>query len=140
MSTTEARQALLKAKGLRATPQRLALLACLTKAKGPASIAELQALEEGEGMDTATFYRGVESLVSAGLVRKVNLNHGHTDYELSTEGDHHHHLVCTNCSTIEDFDWCPEPDLEKKILKKSARFAQVDEHALELFGLCKRCA
>lgn len=140
MSTSKAHQTLLKDVGLRATSQRLSLLACLEKAKGPASIAELQALEAGKGMDTATFYRGIESLVSVGLVRKVNLNHGHTDYELSTEGDHHHHLVCTKCSTTEDFDWCPELELAKKILKKSKYFAQVNEHALELFGLCKRCA
>lgn len=140
MTNSHAHRALLKGKGLRATAQRLALLQCLEKARGPASIAELQKLQTGKGMDTATFYRGIESLVEAGLARKVNLNHGHADYELSLGGDHHHHLVCTKCSATEDFNWCPEQDFAKKILRKSKYFAQVDEHALELFGLCTRCA
>jgi Fe2+ or Zn2+ uptake regulation protein len=129
----------LQSKGLRATSQRLELLQILTEAGKPMGIAELQELSKGEVMDTATFYRGLETFTEAGLVRKVNLRHGHMDYEITHEGDHHHHVVCQKCGEIESFDWCPDNTLRNQILKNTS-FSSIDDHALEFFGLCKKCA
>jgi Fe2+ or Zn2+ uptake regulation protein len=131
---------LLRERGLKATPQRLQLLALLSRAKRPVSIPELQAGAEGGGMDTATFYRGLETLTAATLVRKVDLRHGHTDYELMENGKHHHHLVCTICGHIEKFTWCPDNKLRKQILKQTKGFTGLDDHSLEFFGVCKKCA
>jgi Fe2+ or Zn2+ uptake regulation protein len=112
----------------------------LDKAKKPMGIAELQEEYGSRNIDTATFYRGLETLADVSLVRRVNLRHGHMDYELSREGDHHHHIVCTNCGEVEDFDWCPDEKLRNQILKRTKRFSSLNDHALEFFGMCKKCA
>ncbi|MBP6860304.1 MAG: transcriptional repressor [Candidatus Pacebacteria bacterium] len=131
--------ALLRDKGLRATPQRIELLAALTSIGRPAGTPELAKRVRKGSMDTATMYRGLESLAEAGLVRRLNLRHGHTDYELAGRAGHHHHAVCTRCGKTEEFEWCPPPTLAPAVLKKTKGFAKLDEHALELFGVCVRC-
>jgi Fe2+ or Zn2+ uptake regulation protein len=129
---------LLRSYGLKATPQRVQVLGLLAKAKKPVSIAELQK-KAGEDFDSVTLYRSLETLVQNSLARPVDLRHGHTDYELAQGREHHHHIVCEKCGTIEDFAWCPDPGLEKKILKNT-NFAKLSDHSLEFFGLCKKCA
>jgi Fur family ferric uptake transcriptional regulator len=129
---------LLRTHGLKATPQRVHVLGLLAKAKKPVSIAELQKKADSS-LDSVTLYRSLETLVQNSLARPVDLRHGHTDYELTSDREHHHHIVCEKCGAIEDFEWCPEPSLEKKILKNTG-FAKLFDHSLEFFGLCKKCA
>lgn len=126
---------LLKEKGLRATPKRIALLETLSRARKPKTAEELHA---EVASDLVTVYRNLQSLVAAELVSEVRLKDASVRYEF-THG-HHHHLVCTECNTIEELDSCDLASLEKSVLKKSSRFASIDEHSLEFFGLCKSCA
>lgn len=128
--------ALLRSCGLRATPQRLEIVRILYEATQPMSIPELATLPSKENMDTTTFYRNLEALVKAGLVRKVDLRHEHTDYELIR--DHHHHLICNDCGKVEDISWCPIPTSPARILQES-HFSALTDHAIEFFGLCKAC-
>ena len=133
---------LLRTHGLKATPQRVQVLGLLAATKKPISIPELQE-KAGKGageLDSVTLYRSLETLVEKSLARPVDLRHGHTDYELTTDREHHHHIVCENCGAIEDFEWCPEPNLEKKILKNTRNFSKLTDHSLEFFGVCKKCA
>jgi Fe2+ or Zn2+ uptake regulation protein len=75
-------------------------------------------------------------LEQLGLLRKVYLQGKSDLFESALH--HHHHIVCTSCGTIEDFELC---DLEKTtnhILSKSS-FSSITSHTLELFGVCKKC-
>lgn len=140
-NTTESNyETLLRTHGLRATIQRVALVREMDRADRPLGIGELQERVSTGSIDTVTFYRILEALTEAGLVRKVNLRHGHMDYELVRSEDHHHHMVCTKCGTIESFDWCPDTRLRASILKKTKHFSSIDDHALEFFGVCDQCA
>jgi Fur family ferric uptake transcriptional regulator len=132
--------ALLRTHALKATPQRLQVLSLLAAQKKPVSIAELQESAGRDSIDAVTLYRSLDTFVEKSLVRPVDLRHGHVDYELISEPTHHHHLVCEKCGAIEDFEWCPDSVLEKKILKQTAKFAKLSDHSLEFFGLCKKCA
>jgi Fur family transcriptional regulator, ferric uptake regulator len=122
---------------LKATPGRVALLSLLQGSKRPISIQEVMRGLKSEKVDQATVYRTLETLSSKGIVNKINLGHYHADYELA--GDDHHHLICLNCDKVEDFKGCDFTDLQKSALKGSS-FAQIKQHSLELFGLCKTCA
>ncbi|MDR3547702.1 MAG: Fur family transcriptional regulator [Candidatus Pacebacteria bacterium] len=137
----ESYAALLRTHGLKATPQRVQVLGLLASARKPVSISELQkkAEKSNEALDSVTLYRSLEMLVENSLARPVDLRHGHTDYELTAGREHHHHIVCVKCGAIEDFEWCPEPDLEKKILRNTKSFAKLTDHSLEFFGVCKKC-
>lgn len=132
--------ATLRAHGLKATPQRMALLHALQKAHQPQSVARLKTACARSSMDTVTLYRALEAFLEAGLVRSVNLNHGHADYELVVPGDHHHHVICTSCGAIADVTLPYERTLERAALAAARAFASVTDHALEFFGTCSACA
>ncbi len=130
----------LRAKGLRITPQRLVLLTLLERAHAPVGVAEITRLAAARGMDTVTIYRGLETLAAAGIVRRVDLRHGHADYELIRDDEHHHHAVCVVCGTVEDIEGCPDVSIRRHLMKRTKKFAVFDDHTLEFFGTCRACA
>lgn len=130
---------LLRDAGLKATPARLAVLNLLSMAKKPLSINDIkQDLKRHSSIDQATIYRIIKALEKKGLIKQVDFQHGHAHYELRTH-DHHHHVVCENCGKVADISKCDTTDIEKQALKISG-FSKINDHSLELFGLCNKCA
>ena len=130
---------LIRSAGYKATPGRLALLEVLQKSARPLSVPRIVRGLRGNKVDQATVYRALATLEKIGAVRRVDLRHGHADYELVQGGDHHHHINCLNCGTVQDFTGCVLGLVIKKALRKNPDFAEVREHSLELFGLCRKC-
>ncbi|MBU1292590.1 transcriptional repressor [Patescibacteria group bacterium] len=129
-------RALLAGVDLRATTQRVALLKELLEQAHPLSVEKLtQGM--GNALDTATVYRTLDTFEEKGLVRKVELAQGRALYEHA--GEHHHHIVCTECGVIQDVDVCLPKSVQGTVQRASG-FANVNEHALEFFGVCKKCA
>lgn len=137
-SSMEPDHALLAAHGLKRTAPRLAVLRTLRAASHPMSVQEVGA-EIKRVADQVTVYRTIQAFLEKGIVREVNLRHAHADYELASADDHHH-IVCTQCGMVNDFDVCDVEPLVKQVLKQCPSFARVDEHAIELFGVCRACA
>ena len=127
---------LLKTVGIRATPKRVALLHVLGKACEPLSAEILRS--RVRGMDLVTIYRNLQEFVKTGIVQEVRFKDGIVRYEIAHT--HHHHLVCTDCGFVEEIELCDMALLEKRVLRHSRRFKVISEHALEFFGLCKKCA
>lgn len=126
--------------GLRVTDHRLSVLTYLSKVKNPVTVYELvDALRKKDNIDQATVYRNLSSLHEAGLLRRLDFNHGHAHYELET-GRASHQLVCGKCETIEKIEGISIDDVVKKMLKKSKKFKQTTTHSIEIYGLCKTCA
>ena len=127
----------LREAGLKVTPGRVAILSALARYKRPVTVEELMERLGGE-VNQATVYRAMGALVEAGVVRSIDLRHGHSHYELA--GSDHHHLVCVTCGRLEDFTYCEAEAMSKKILRTSAHFSEVRDHSFELFGVCRACA
>lgn len=128
-------QELLARSGLRATRQRIALLAHLMGARRPETAEEL-ASALVHTLDPVTVYRAVKEMHEAGLVRRVELGTVSTHYEFVRF--HHHHLVCRACGRVEDIAACVTEPSRTRL--KKAGFARIDDHALEFFGWCVQCA
>ena len=126
--------------GFKVTPARVAVLSLLNEIPHPISADEIAEQIKPKPIDRVTIYRTIQSLLEVGLIREVNLRHGHVDYELAHEEDDHHHLVCVSCGLVEDFEECSGDKLAKSVLKQSKQFSSIHEHAIELFGTCKKCA
>lgn len=132
---------ILKEKGYKATPARLAILDIFSKNKMPLNaeviyktILKIKKLRK---INEATIYRTLLSLEESGILKKINLRKDSSYFELNN--DHHHHIVCTKCDEIEDFK---NQELEKiigRVVGKSSKFKNIKEHSLELFGLCRMC-
>ncbi len=128
----------LRARGMRRSRGLVSLLEHLAAHHHPATLAELNQVEDLRELDQATVYRLVMKLEEAGLVRRLGLHERATYFQLVVPGHHHDYLVCTGCGKIEDVDMvCPVEELERKIMKKSG-YRQV-YHELEFYGLCPDC-
>ncbi|MDQ6977084.1 MAG: transcriptional repressor [Ghiorsea sp.] len=91
--------------------------------------------EEGISIGIATVYRGLAALAEQGLVETIQLA-DKKRYERADK-EHHDHLVCTDCGSIEEF--CnPEIEaLQDKVAEE--RGFKIQGHQLLLFGLCATC-
>jgi Fe2+ or Zn2+ uptake regulation protein len=126
--------------GLRVTSHRIAVLSAISKVRQPVTVYGLvEILRKKENIDQATVYRNLSSLHEAGLLRRLDFNHGHAHYELET-GRASHQLVCHSCETIEKIEGISVDDAIKKMLKKSKKFKNATTHSIEIYGTCKNCA
>ena len=131
---------MLKKSDLRVTDHRLAVLLFLSKVRQPITVYELvENLRKKENIDQATVYRNLNSLQEAGLLRRLDFNHGHAHYELQSNKSSNQ-LVCSNCENIERVDGISIDEIVKKMLKKSKKFKHITNHSIEIYGLCKSCA
>ncbi len=137
--TQEELQSMVQEAGLRLTDHRLLILATLAKVRQPITVYDLVTLlRKKEDIDQATIYRNLSTLHEAGLLRRLDFNHGHAHYELET-GRPSHQLVCRSCETIEKIEGISIDDAVKKMLKRSKKFKQINTHSIEIYGVCKRC-
>ena len=72
----------------------------------------------------------------AGILARSQFDSGKAVFELN-DGDHHDHLICTNCGKVVEFS---DPDIEKRQQKvaKDNGFA-LESHAMVLYGICGSC-
>jgi Fur family peroxide stress response transcriptional regulator len=123
--------------GLALTPQRLAIYTVLAGTDGHPGAEEIfrQIKPAMPSLSLGTVYRTLELLESHGLVGRV---HGLDDQaHFDANLDHHHHLVCTRCHSVRDFD---APALRALAIPASALGGfRVESHRLHLLGTCPAC-
>ena len=86
----------------------------------------------------ASVYRILEELEEVGIVQRVEVGNGTTRYEPVGRGtDHHHHLVCDRCGSLEPF---VDEGLERAVRQAAERVPlAVSEHEIVLHGTCRQC-
>ncbi len=131
----------LKDAGQRYTAGRRAIVGVLAGTARPLTTVELQAA--ARGLPQSSVYRNLAVLEQAGVVRRVHGGDASARYELAEDlTEHHHHLVCASCGTVEDFTVPPamERRVDQAISEVAARTGfEVHGHRLDLLGLCVRC-
>ena len=70
------------------------------------------------------------------LVRRCDFGDGAYRYEFNTGEQHHHHIICRKCGSVEVLDLCVVESLEN--LARQKGYANVT-HTLEIFGTCVKC-
>lgn len=136
MITEEFLQRLRKA-GYKVTPPRMAVLEVIQREGEHLNPHEIlaQARTIHPAIGRATVYRTLELLTQLGIVRPIYVGEGGPTY-IRTEGGHHH-LVCSQCGRIEDFDECVAGQMVQDL---SARFGfRITSHLLEFYGICTEC-
>ena len=94
--------------------------------------------ERGSGIGLASIYRALDLLDRLDLVQRFDVGEGVARYEAAMPGgDHHHHLVCESCGTVEPFE---DEALEEAIhgLAGKTDFA-IAAHDVTLHGECPSC-
>jgi len=129
----------LDGRKLKLTPERKLVLQEMLQSPGHLEAEELlfNLRRKRRHASRATVYRTLELLVDSGMVRKVDLGHGHSHYEMVADHPHHEHMVCLKCGKVIEFsDKEMEGDLNK-LCKKSG--FEHTTHRFEIFGRCGKC-
>lgn len=127
----------------RSTRQGVAVREALAGQDGFRSAQELHAalLTSGHKIGLATVYRHLQTLSHEGVADAIRTANGETTYRFcgeSTQGHHHHHLVCRKCGRAEEVEG---PTVERWAAEMGRKFGYVDvDHTIEVFGLCRVCA
>ena len=132
-------KSMLRSMNLKVTLQRLSILKILNK--GPKShITAKDAFEkvrkEHPHIGFATVYRFLKDTARFGITSELRIGHLPARYELKVR-KHHHHIVCTHCEKVVEFQ--NEP-IEAQIQKISEQYGFLMEHHIfELYGTCSNC-
>lgn len=126
-----------RARSLRCTPQRYAVLSHLMRHPVHATAEEIyRAVNQGDPRASrATVYNSLHALMRAGLVREVYFEGKSVRFDANVE--RHHHFVCERCGRVEDVAWFALPRLPRRA-SLGARVARSYEVVFR--GTCAVCS
>ncbi|WP_327006443.1 Fur family transcriptional regulator [Dactylosporangium sp. NBC_01737] len=133
---------LLRARGLRVTRPRLAVLEVLEASRGQAQghldVDQIAAQVRArlDTVSTQAVYDVLSALSRAGLARRIEPAGSPARYE-SRVGDNHHHIVCRGCGEIADVD-CTVGEAPCLTPSQAHGFV-LDEAEVTFWGLCPTC-
>lgn len=129
-----------KEKGLKSTKQRNEIIEIIAHAEYPQTADQIfiELNKRGVTINLSTVYRTIETLISKGVLAKVNLdNEVKNRFELIDATEHHHHLICLSCNKIISIEHCPLQSYESEVSKK--HHFKIINHKLDLYGYCETC-
>ncbi len=128
---------LLREKGLRVTPQRLAVLELFLSESGfhwSADQIRNRVLPGIPGLARGTTYKVLEELVNTGICEELATPEGLSLYGIRLKP--HQHFVCRNCHRWFDVD---VSGVEELHISTASRAAVIDNVAVTFHGLCADC-
>jgi Fur family transcriptional regulator, peroxide stress response regulator len=127
----------LRDAGVKVTHQRLVILRETAAAGSHPDVETVYRAvrQELPTVSLDTVYRALHLFADLGLIGTLGLSGGRVRFDPNTGP--HHHLVCSQCGEIQDFE---EPGFDHLGLPASAAgLGSVDSAHVELRGLCAHC-
>jgi len=124
--------------GHRITQPRRAVIRVLVQDEGYSSPGEIRerARAHCPSVGQVTVYRTLDLLSRMGFVRRIHTENG-CHGRASAGLGHRHHLICRQCGAAVEFEGC---DLSPFLAQVSGQTGYaIEEHLLELVGLCPEC-
>ncbi|MFL5669645.1 MAG: Fur family transcriptional regulator [Chloroflexota bacterium] len=124
--------------GYRLTEPRRALAEVIADQAGHFTAADLvaEARTRRLGVGRATVFRTLDVLEDLGAIERLDLPSGEHAY-VACDPVHHHHIVCSRCGRTDEIDDAGLRPVVREVARQTG--FRVDEHRLELFGLCPAC-
>ncbi len=127
----------LKEKGLKMTPQRLAIIDALVENcdvhPGTTLIYD-EARKKARHVSLSTVYATLKEFSENGLIKQLEFDRMENRYDVDLSD--HINLICKRCGTIIDYD-IPAP-LEPRDIARKSGFIVTDTR-MELHGYCRDC-
>ena len=134
-------RAAVRARGLRATPSRLAVLEVLRATEAPVSHGEVADKLASQAWDRATIYRNLTDLAQVGLLRRTDVGDHVWRFEaVSHDASAHPHFVCTECGAVEclpEIELTVRPEPSRRV--RAPRAVKQREVEVQVRGLCDAC-
>ncbi len=140
MNGLESYTAVLRKKGLKATPRRKAVIAFL--AAKPRSYAPSEVWEglknQFKQLGLPSIYRILEELAGLHLACRIKRDDRQLYYYLcAAEEHHHHHFVCRKCQGVQEVKQCLADRLFAEI--EEDLDCRAESHFMQVEGLCREC-
>jgi len=127
----------LRAKGLKLTPQRLAIIEVLIEKRNfhpGARLVYEEAKKKRKSLSLSTTYAILKKLSSLGIIKTLQFDSMENRYEGNLK--EHLNLICERCGKILDYKIPPVAD-QHDIAKRTG-FSVMDTR-LEYYGYCRDC-
>lgn len=128
----------LRKQKYRKTPERFAILDTVYSIEGHFDIERLYTLMEEERrfrVSKATLYNTIQLFIHAGLVIKHQFG-GTSQYERSYNNETHHHMICTSCGKVSEFE---DTQIRVAVGKAKLRAFTASHYSLYIYGVCNKC-
>jgi Fur family peroxide stress response transcriptional regulator len=135
--TKESIIAQLKERGLKVTPQRMAIIEVLIEQRNLHPGARLvyeEAKKKKKSLSLSTAYATLNDLSRHGIIKTLQFDRMENRYEGNLE--EHLNLICERCKKILDYR-VPIAVDQREIAKKTG--FSVTDTRLEYYGLCREC-
>ena len=125
--------------GCRITAPRQAVINAMLHSESPLSPQEVfeRASAIHPKLGLVTVYRTLALLEELSLVRRVHRDDGCHGYVSASPG-HRHHIICRRCARTVEFEGSEDLNMLIVQVEQSTDY-RVDDHLLQLFGLCPKC-
>ena len=130
----------LSEKGLKVTPQRLAILDAIYKVGGhPTADNIIEHIRKNNpNIASGTVYKVLGTLIENNLVKRVTTDKDVMRYD--GKMDKHHHLYCIECDIIEDYvDEELDTLLKNYFKKKEIEGFHIQDFVLQIKGTFDKC-
>jgi Fe2+ or Zn2+ uptake regulation protein len=129
---------LLRSRGYRVTPQRIAIHQLLREQDRHLTADQVRAAvaDRLPGTSGPTIYATLDLLAELGLVRRIDAGTGATLYDSRAEP--HHHAVCRRCGRVEDLE---ARTVDAAGVMRAAEGSGFEAQQVDVVvsGLCARC-
>lgn len=128
---------LLRSKGFKVTPQRLAVYHVLSHTtEHPKAETLYRQLEPFyPTMSLATVYKALSILCEVGLAQELNV--GEDSFRYDANVTHHPHVRCTVCGRVDDIMGIASDTLEQEAAASTGY--RMTDRQLYFFGVCPHC-
>jgi Fur family ferric uptake transcriptional regulator len=129
----------LRDSGHKLTNARMTILKILEEHEGHMTSADvLEAVEQAAPeIGRASVFRTLELFTRLSLIRPTYISDSSTPTYVMLPDGHHHHIICTGCDRVIEFEDCHLENLEHDLQDKFN--VQLTGHLLEFYGLCPEC-
>ncbi len=135
--TKESMISQMQKKGLKVTPQRLAIIDVLIEqgdSHPGASLIYRKAKKKKKSLSLSTTYATLNEFSRHGLIKTLQFDTMEDRYDGNLE--EHINLICERCKKILDYD-VPITVDPKRVMKKTG--FSITDTRLEYYGLCREC-
>ncbi|NJO91020.1 MAG: transcriptional repressor [Chloroflexia bacterium] len=127
-------------KGLKVTPQRIAILEAIYKIGGHPTADNIMEFihQSSPNIASGTVYKVLDTLIKHNFIKKVTTDKGVMRYDGILEN--HHHLYCIECDLIEDYmDEELDTLLKNYFNNKKIKGFHIKEFMLQIKGTFDKC-
>ena len=139
MSSLEHHKNRLKNSGYKLTNARLSVLQAIQDLGGHCTSAEVleKVASADETIGRASVFRTLDLLTQLGIIRPTFVESSMTPQYVMLPDGHHHHVICTSCSRVIEFEDCGLAGLTAALEKQFK--LMITGHLLEFYALCESC-